>query len=85
MMQDLERLELIRRKALQEEMQKSGLEALWKKQLQWQKKVSEGIISEDKVDRYYWMMGREIFDDNGEYLDLDRGWISETGRSGFPS
>ncbi|KAL8895723.1 MAG: hypothetical protein Q9207_008043 [Kuettlingeria erythrocarpa] len=70
-MEDLERLEIVRQKFLREERQKSGVDAWWEKQLQWQKEASERGISGDNVDRYRWMMGQEIFDDNGEYLDLD--------------
>ena len=40
-------------------------------QLQWQKGASEGGMSGENVDRYRWMMGQGVFDDESEHLDLN--------------
>lgn len=78
--QDLDRLELVRREVLREERRKSGVEGWWEEQLQWQKETSQGTVTEEKADRFRWMMGQEVLDDEGEYLD--GGLIDATGWSG---
>ncbi|KAL8919416.1 MAG: hypothetical protein Q9208_006794 [Pyrenodesmia sp. 3 TL-2023] len=77
-MKDLERLEIMRQELLREERQKSGVDAWWEEQLQWQKEASKGGMSGDYVDRYRWTMGQEVLDDDGEHLDLSMGLVHET-------
>lgn len=74
-MKDLERLEIMRQELLREERRKSGVDVWWEEQLQWQKEASEGGISGDNVDRYRWMIGQEVLDDDGEHLDLNMGLV----------
>lgn len=76
-MKDLERLEIMRQESLREERQKSGVAAWWEEQLQWQKEASKGGMPGENVDRYRWMLGQEILDDDGEHVDLDTGLIHQ--------
>ncbi|KAL8846569.1 MAG: hypothetical protein Q9221_008352 [Calogaya cf. arnoldii] len=77
-MKDLERLEIMRQELLREERKKSGVDAWWQEQLQWQNKAIEGGMSGGNVDRYRWMMGQEVFDDDGEHLDLNMWLVHKT-------
>ena len=63
-------LERIRQEKLAAERMRSDPEGFWEEQIEWAKD-SESV---QDVDRWLWIRGQEVFDEDGEYIDTKEGF-----------
>lgn len=69
---DMDRLERIRQEKLATERTRSDPEGFWEEQLEWAKDP-EAI---QDVDRWLWIRGQEVLDEDGEHVDTKEGFLT---------
>ncbi|KAI4086474.1 MAG: hypothetical protein LQ344_007520 [Seirophora lacunosa] len=68
---DMDRLDRLRQEKLAAERLKSGTKGFWEEQVEWAKDP-EAV---QDVDRWLWVRGQKVFNEDGEHVDTQEGFI----------
>lgn len=67
----MDRLDRLRQEKLAAERLKSGTKGFWEEQVEWAKDP-EAV---QDVDRWLWVRGQKVFNEDGEHVDTQEGFI----------